>query len=157
MKKLVWMGFLLALSALAQGRPFVEAVTSNLGLVFTTPTQFNMDLRVNGGVKRLAGPFGVQGGAGIEVQQGTASFNLEAGALFSFGTSGLIPEAGLGIEANFGGNQTNFRVGALVGIEYELGRDRDLSLLFSVRPAVGFGGNQTTFSMNLRAGLRIYP
>ncbi|RMH53525.1 MAG: hypothetical protein D6684_12160 [Deinococcus-Thermus bacterium] len=154
MKKLVWIGFLLVLSAFAQGRAFLEGSTSSIDLTFTNPTQFGLQLDLSGGVKELAGPFGLKGGAGINVEQGTASFNLSAGALFSFGRSGIIPQAGLGFRANFGGGTTTFAVQAQVGLEYPV--NRNVSLVVDTLPTVRFGG-QTVFAINMRAGLRVYP
>jgi len=154
MRKLAWIGFLLALSAFAQGRAFLEGTVSDITLAFTNPTQFEMGLNLQGGVKELAGPFGLRGGVGINVEQGTATFDLSAGALFSFGRSGIIPQAGLGFEANFGGQTTTFAVQALVGLEYPV--NRSVSLVVDTLPTVEFGG-QTVFRIRMRAGLRVYP
>ncbi|MCS7059267.1 MAG: hypothetical protein NZ849_09025 [Meiothermus sp.] len=154
MRKLVWIGFLLALSAFAQGRVFLEGAVSNISLAFTNPTQFGMQLGFLGGVKELAGPFGLRGGVAINVQQGIATFDLSAGALFSFGRSGVIPQAGLGFLAGFGGQTTTFSVEALVGLEYPV--NRNVSLVVNALPNVQFGG-QTVFVVRMGAGLRVYP
>lgn len=155
MRKLVWIGFILALSALAQGRAFLEASAANITLTLTNPAQFNMTIFALGGVRELAGPFGLQGGLGLGVQQGTAQFAIEVGALFSFGRSGLTPEAGLGFGASFGGQNTLFQIYALGGFEWAV--NRNVSLIVNTRPTVEFGSGTTTFGIRLGTGLRVYP
>ena len=146
---------LLASPALAQGRFFVEVLGGDIRLDLTNQAAFGMNLNINAGVKKLAGPFGLGGGFGLGAQQGQANFNLEVGANFSLGRPPIDPEVGLGFNASFGGNAPEFRIQAFGGAEFSF--NRNVSLLTGLVPVVTFAGGGTSFGFRIQAGLRVYP
>lgn len=129
---------------------------AGLGFSFAGQTSFSMGLALGAGARELAGPFGLEGSFGLEVQQGTAAFNLGFQGIFHFERygKGISPLAGLGFDVFFGGNQTTFALRGLAGAEYFL--NRQSSLVFTTEPSLSFAG-QTVFGVVMRAGLRIYP
>lgn len=146
---------LLASPALAQGRFFVEGLVGNITLDLSNQAAFGMDLGTNGGVKELAGPFGLRGGLSLGVRQGQANFGLEAGATFSLGRPPIDPEVGVGFTAIFGGGAPVFAIRAFGGAEFAL--NRNVSLLAGLVPIVQFAGGGTAFGFSIQTGLRVYP
>lgn len=149
---------LLAPLALAQPtRYYLQGTTSgNLDVFFTNPTQLRLNIALGGGVERLAGPFGLQGGATLGIQPDQeAEVGLSAGALFNFGGSGPSPEAGLGFTVLLGGGQqARFGLYGVAGLEAAL--NRSVSLVAHFRPVLLFTPT-TTFGIGLNVGLRVYP
>ncbi|BDG27351.1 hypothetical protein TthSNM66_19870 [Thermus thermophilus] len=106
---------LLVFGAWAQAqRTYLEAgTTAVMDLTFGQGTSFGLFTALEGGVRDLAGPFGVGGRFGLNVQQGGAAFELGLQGLFHFGRygSGISPLVGLGFRVFFGGGQTLFGLG----------------------------------------------
>ncbi len=156
--KVFWMAVWLVLgaTALAQ-RTYLEAgTTADMSFSFAQQTAFQLVAIVEGGVRDLAGPFGVGGRFGIQVAQGGASFLLGLSGLFHFGKygTGMSPLAGLGFQVFFGGGQTFFGLNGVAGIEYFV--NRQVAFVARAEPTLLFGGG-TSFGLGLRAGLRVYP
>lgn len=149
---------LLVFGAWAQAqRTYLEAgTTAVMDLTFGQGTSFGLFTALEGGVRDLAGPFGVGGRFGLNVQQGGAAFELGLQGLFHFGRygSGISPLAGLGFRVFFGGGQTVFGLEGVAGIEYFL--NRQVSFVAKGEPTLWFAGG-TQFGLGLRAGLRVYP
>lgn len=127
---------------------------ANLGFVFANQTNFGMNVQLSGGVRDLAGPFGVGGNLGIILMGGSAVFNLGLDGLFHFGKAGVAPLAGFGFRVFFGGGQTLFGLGAAGGVEYFL--NKNASAVIVAKPTLLFAG-QAVFGVNLGVGLRVYP
>ena len=158
-KRSFWLALaLLVLGSLAQAqRTYLEAgTTANMSFSFTQQTAFQLVAIVEGGVRDLAGPFGVGARLGLGVAQGGAAFDLGLSGLFHFGRygQGMSPIAGLGFEVFFGGGQTAFGLQGLAGLEYFL--NRQASFVALGRPTLWFAGG-TSFGLNLTLGLRVYP
>jgi hypothetical protein len=156
--KVFWMVVWLVLgaTALAQ-RTYLEAgTTADMSFTFAQQTAFQLVAIVEGGVRDLAGPFGVGGRFGIQVAQGGAAFVLGLSGLFHFGKygTGISPLAGLGFQVFFGGGQTFFGLNGVAGIEYFV--NRQVAFVARAEPTLLFGGG-TSFGLSLRAGLRVYP
>jgi len=156
--KVFWMVVWLVLgaTALAQ-RTYLEAgTTADMSFTFAQQTAFQLVAIVEGGVRDLAGPFGVGGRFGIQVAQGGAAFVLGLSGLFHFGKygTGISPLAGLGFQVFFGGGQTFFGLNGVAGIEYFV--NRQVAFVARAEPTLLFGGG-TSFGLGLRAGLRVYP
>lgn len=156
--KVFWMAVWLVLgaTALAQ-RTYLEAgTTADMSFSFAQQTAFQLVAIVEGGVRDLAGPFGVGGRFGIQVAQGGAAFLLGLSGLFHFGKygTGISPLAGLGFQVFFGGGQTFFGLNSVAGIEYFV--NRQVAFVARAEPTLSFGGG-TSFGLSLRAGLRVYP
>lgn len=150
----VWLA--LGTVALAQ-RTYLEGGTNaNMSFSFQQQTSFSLVAAVDGGVRDLAGPFGVGGRFGILVAQGGAAFELGLAGLSYFGKygTGQSPLAGLGSRVFFGGGQTLFGLSGVAGTEFFL--NRQVSFVARAEPTLWFGGG-TSFGLDLRAGLRIYP
>lgn len=136
-------------------RFYVEAGTgAEMDFFFAQGTAFGLQASFQGGVKDLAGPFGVGGRFALAVQGGGAAFDLGLDGIFHFGREGLVPLAGLGFRVFFGGGQTAFGLGALAGTELTL--NRNASLVAQARPTLWFTGG-TTFGLGISLGLRVYP
>ncbi|MEN2981088.1 MAG: hypothetical protein ABDH20_00240 [Thermus sp.] len=136
-------------------RFFLETGTvATMELFFAQETAFGMQLGFQGGVKDLAGPFGVGGQFGLGVQGGGAAFNLGLEALLHFGQGDLVPLVGAGFRVFFGGGQTAFGLGAAAGAEFAF--NRNVSLVATIRPTLWFAGG-AAFGMSIGTGFRIYP